>query len=117
VRQSKLKYCSEEDVDAEKRAILMHGKPPQEQVNFIVFEEAILDIFGKCVQCGAKCIVTMENQIGSLCRICILCTTEAEHSFEWSTGPSLFKMPAFHLLLAFSQQEWNHQKFFDSSMR
>ena len=91
---------SEEDVDSEKRTILIHGKPPQEQAKFIVFEEAILDIFGKCVQCGAKCIVTMENQIGSSCRICISCTTEAEHSFEWSTAPSLFKMPAFHLLLA-----------------
>ncbi|CAB4002145.1 Hypothetical predicted protein, partial [Paramuricea clavata] len=88
---------SEEDIDSEKRTILMHGKPPQEQVKFIVFEEAILDIFGKCAQCGAKCIVTMENQIGSSCSSC---TTKAEHSFEWSTAPSLFKMPAFHLLLA-----------------
>ena len=78
----------------------MEGKPPQEQIKFIVFEEAILDVFGKCGQCGSKCIVTMENQIGSSCKICSSCTAQNEHYFEWTTGPCVFKMPAFHLLLA-----------------
>ena len=27
-------------------------KPPQDQVKLIVFEEAILNMFGKCSQCG-----------------------------------------------------------------
>ena len=78
----------------------VEGKPPHEQIKFIVFEEAILDVFGKCGQCGSKCIVTMENQIGSSCKICSSCTAQNEHYFEWTTGPCVFKMPAFHLLLA-----------------
>ena len=91
---------SSEDVDSDKRTILVEGKPPQEQIKFIVFEEAILDVFGKCGQCGSKCIVTMENQIGSSCKICSSCTAQNEHYFEWTTGPCVFKMPAFHLLFA-----------------
>lgn len=91
---------SEEDEDSDRHTILVEGKPPQDQIKFIVFEEAILDVFGKCGQCGSKCIVTMENQIGSSCKICSSCTTQNEHYFEWTTGPSVFKMPAFHLLLA-----------------
>lgn len=103
---------SEEDEDSDRRTILVDGKLPQDQIKFIVFEEAILDVFGKCGQCGSKCIVTMKNQIGSSCKICSSCTTQNEHYFEWTTGPSVFKMPAF-----LSQQEWNQRKFFDSSMR
>ena len=91
---------SSEDVDSDKRTILVEGKPPQEQIKFIVFEEAILDGFGKCGQCRSKCIVTMENQIGSSCKICSSCTAQNEHYFEWTTGPCVFKMPAFHLLFA-----------------
>ncbi|XP_028397455.1 uncharacterized protein LOC114521281 [Dendronephthya gigantea] len=91
---------SEEDMDFEKRKVLTDGKPPQEQMKFIVFEEAILDVFGKCIQCGEKCVLTIESKIGSSCRIGITCSIQSEHSFEWSTAPSLSKMPAFHLLLA-----------------
>ena len=89
------------DWDPERRTILQMKKSPQDQIKFIVFEEAILEIFSKCGRCGSECIVTMENQIGSLCTICSRCTT-GEHYFEWTTGPSLFKMPAFHLLFASS---------------
>ena len=89
------------DWDPHKRTILKMGKSPESQIKFIVFEEAILDIFSKCGHCGSECIVTMENQIGSLCTICSRCTT-GEHYFEWTTGPSLLKMPAFHLLFASS---------------
>ena len=74
---------------------------PLDQIKFIVFEEALLKIFSKCGHSGSKFIVTKENQIGSLCTICSRCTT-GEHYFEWTTGPSLFKMPAFHLLFASS---------------
>ena len=89
------------DWDPERHTILQMGKSPQDQIKFIVFEEAILQIFNKCGHFGSECIVTMENQIGSLCTICSRCTT-GEHYFEWTTGPSLFKMPAFHLLFASS---------------
>jgi hypothetical protein len=66
----------------------------------IIFEQAILDVFGKFGQCGSDCIVSIENQIGSSCKICSSCTAQNEHYFEWTTGPSMFKMPAFHPLLA-----------------
>ena len=89
------------DWDPERHTILQMGKSPQDQIKFIVFEEAMLEIFNKCGHCGSECIVTMENQIGSLCTICSRCTT-GEHYFEWTTGQSLFKMPAFHLLFASS---------------
>lgn len=84
-----------------QHTILQMGKSPQNQIMFIVFEEAILKIFSKCGHCGSKCIVTKENQIGSLCTICSRCTTGA-HYFEWTTGPSVFKMSAFHLMFASS---------------
>ena len=89
---------SEEDPDFDKRAVLV--EPPQDQIKFIVFEEAILDVFGQCVQCGSKCVISAENQIGSCFKICIACSTNSEHYFEWTTGPCVSKMAAFHLLLA-----------------
>ena len=91
---------SEEDPDFDKRTVLVEGKPPQDQIKFIVFEEAILDVFGQCVQCGSKCVISAENQIGSCFKICIACSTNSEHYFEWTTGPCVSKMAAFHLLLA-----------------
>jgi hypothetical protein len=91
---------SSDDQHPDKRVFLAAGKSPQEQIKCIIFEEAILELFGKCGQCGSECIVTMENQIGSSCKICVSCTMESVHYFEWTTGPSMFKMPAFHLLLA-----------------
>ena len=77
------------------------AKSPLDQIKFIVFEEAILKIFSKWGHSGSKCIVTKENQIGSLCTICSRCTT-AEHYFEWKTGPSLSKMLSFRLMFASS---------------
>ena len=72
------------DWDPERRTILQMKKSPQDQIQFIVFEEAILEIFSKCGGCGSECIVTMENQIGSLCTICSRCTM-GEHYFQWTT--------------------------------
>lgn len=92
---------SEESCDeSDERTILREGKPPQDQIKLIVFEEAILHVLGKCRQCGSKCIVTMEHQIGSSCKICSSCTVENSHYFEWRTGPMVNRMPIFHLLLA-----------------
>ena len=84
-----------------QHTILQMGKSPQDQIKFIVFEEVMLKIFSKCGHCGSKCIVIKENQIGSLCTICSRCTT-GEHHFVWTTGQSLIKMSAFHLLFASS---------------
>lgn len=91
---------SSDDENPDSSVVLVEGKSPQDQMKFIVYEEAILELFGKCGQCGSRCIVTVENKIGSSCKICVSCTLESVHYFEWTTGPSLFKMPAFHLLLA-----------------
>ena len=91
---------SEEDPDFDKRTVLVGGKHPQDQIKFIVFEEAILDVFGQCVQCGSKCVISAENQIGSCFKICIACSTNSKHYFEWTTGPCVSKMAAFHLFLA-----------------
>ena len=57
---------SEEDFDFDKRTVLVEGKPPQEQIKFIIFEEA-----------------------------------NSEHYFEWTTGPCVSKMAAFHLFAGF----------------
>ena len=88
------------DSEYDKRTVLVEGKPPRDQIKFIVFEQAILDVFGQCRRCGSKCVVTAENQIGSCCKICVTCSSDSEHYFEWTTGPCIFKMAAFHLLLA-----------------
>lgn len=84
----------------ERTTTLQKGKLPQDQIKFTVFEEAVLHVFGKCGQCGSKCVVTMENKIGYFCKICSSCTVESNHYFEWATGPMMTRMPSFHLLLA-----------------
>ena len=86
--------------ELDERTILKEGKPPQDQFKLIVFEEAILNMFGKCSQCGSKCVVTLENKIGSLCTIYSCCTINSRHYFEWETGPLVNRMPVFHLLFA-----------------
>ena len=65
-----------------------------------MFEDAILHTPGKCGQCGSKCVVVMEKQIGSCGKICTTCTVDSNHYFEWATGPIMKRMPPFHLLLA-----------------
>ena len=87
------------DPEYDKRTVLVEGKPPQDQIKFIVFKQAILDVFGQCGQCGSKCVNTAENQISSCCKICVACSSDSEHYFEWTTSPCIFKMAAFHLLL------------------
>ena len=94
------KSSDETDHDLDKRTILIEGKPPKDQIKFIVFEEAILHVFGRCHQYCAKCTITIENQIGSCCKICCSCTAHTTHYYEWTTGPLVNKMAAFHLLLA-----------------
>lgn len=86
--------------ELDDRTILQEGKPPQDQIKLIVFEEAILNIFSKCSHCGSKCVVTMENQIGSSCKIYSSCTVDSKHYFVWETGPLVNRMPVFHLLIA-----------------
>ena len=86
--------------ELDERTILKEGKPPQDQVKLIVFEVAILNMFSKCSQCGSKCVVTLENKIGSLCTIYSSCTINSRHYFEWETGPLVNRMPVFHLLFA-----------------
>lgn len=86
--------------ELDDRTILQEGKPPQDQIKLIVFEEAILNIFSKCSHCGSKCVVTMENQIGSSCKIYSSCTVDTKHYFVWETGPLVNRMPVFHLLIA-----------------
>ena len=86
----------------DKQTVLVEGKPPRDEIKFIIFEEAILDIFGQCVQCGSKCIITAENQIGLCFKICIACSADSQHYFKWATGPCVFKVAAFHLLLVSS---------------
>ena len=89
-----------EEVDSKTRIVLQQGKPPQEQIKFVVFEDAVLDAFGTCSPCGSKCTVTMESQRGSSCKISSCCTRESNHHVEWMTGPTVNDMPIFHLLLA-----------------
>lgn len=89
-----------EEVDSKTRIVLRQGKPPQEQIKFVVFEDAVLEAFGTCSLCGSKCTVTMESQRGSSCKISSSCTRETYHHFEWMTGPTVNGMPVFHLLLA-----------------
>ena len=55
---------SVEDPDYDKQTVLVAKKLLQDQVKL----EGILDVFGQCVQCGSKCIITMENQINSCCK-------------------------------------------------
>jgi hypothetical protein len=89
-----------EEVDSKTRVLLQQGKPPQEQIKFVVFEDAVLEAFGTCSLCGSKCTVTVESQRGSSCKITSCCTRESNHHLEWMTGPTVNGMPVFHLLLA-----------------
>ena len=71
----------EESEGVVKHTLWRAGKPPQEQIKLIVFEDAILHTLGKCGQCGSKCVVAMEKQIGSCCKICTTCTIDSNHYF------------------------------------
>ena len=84
--------CEDKDESEEvvKHTLLQAGKPSQEQIQFIVFEDAILHTLFKCGQCV----------VGSCCKICTTCTVDSNHHFEWATGPVMKRMPPFHLLLA-----------------
>ena len=86
--------------ELDDHTILQEGKPPQDQIKLIVFEDAILNIFSKCSHCGSKCVVTMENQIGSSCKIYSSCTVDTKHYFVWEIGSLVNRMPVFHLLIA-----------------
>ena len=63
---------SSEEVSS-KEQVLIEGKPPEKQIKFIVFEDAIVDVFGHCCRCHAKCIVAIKNRIGSSCNISVSC--------------------------------------------
>ena len=88
------------DRDKQHKLILHEGKPPQKQIKRVIFEDAILKAFGSCRQCGSKCILSLTNQVGSSCYIAISCIVDNRHDFIWSTGPTLNRLPVFHLLLA-----------------
>lgn len=80
--------------------ILSGGKPIQEQLKLVVFEEQLMNAFGKCRLCDSCCKVAIENKNGSSCNIAVYCLSDNRHDYTWSTGPTINKMPAFHLLLA-----------------
>ena len=58
---SKATKAARKHFDFDKGTVLVEGKPLQEQIKFMIFEEAILDVFGQCVQCGSKCVITPEK--------------------------------------------------------
>lgn len=90
----------EEEISEDHCQVLQQDKPAHQQLKLIVFEEAIVNAFGTCRQCGSKCTVYVEQRIGSVCNICISCHDNGSHDFIWSTGPITNRMPIFHLLFA-----------------
>lgn len=80
--------------------VLSTGKPASEQMKIVVFEEAIINAFATCRQCGSQCTVYLERQIGSSCNIRVSCLADSSHDFTWSTGPIVNRMAIFHLLFA-----------------
>ena len=80
--------------------ILSNDKPASEQIKIVVFEAAIVNAFTQCLQCGALCNISLEQQIGSTCSIHISCSYTTSHDFTWSTGPMINRLPTFHLLFA-----------------
>jgi hypothetical protein len=80
--------------------VLSQGKPPEKQMKFVVFEEAVIQAFLKCKQCGTKCTVALKHHTGSHCVISVSCEANAAHNLLWSTGPISNNLPIFNLLLA-----------------
>ena len=91
--------CDEESNSA-NQLILQQGKPPQEQMKLIVFEDAILEVFGVCRVCELECTVMIESQRGSSCTISSRCLSESNNHVTWVSGLTIHGMPVFHLLLA-----------------
>ncbi|CAB4021741.1 Hypothetical predicted protein [Paramuricea clavata] len=85
--------ASDESSEDDERTVLK----AQDQIKLLFLNKLFLMFLVNAVIVILDCVVSIENQIGSSCSSC---TAENEHYFEWTTGPSLFKMPAFHLLLA-----------------
>ncbi|XP_028415481.1 uncharacterized protein LOC114538503 [Dendronephthya gigantea] len=91
---------TDEEEPDQRRVLLRPGKLPEEQIKLIVFEDSIMQVFGKCWKCGANCTVAIESQIGSFCNVISSCCVEENHIQKWTTGPTNNCMPIFHLLLA-----------------
>ena len=82
-----------------EKITLSSSKPPQEQMKFIIFEEALVKCFESCFKCGGKCIVGLQSSIGTFCHISVRCLVNSHHDFTWSTGPLHNRMPVLHLLI------------------
>ena len=52
--------------ELDERTILKEGKPPQDQVKLIVFEEAILNMFSKSVNVGQNALLHWKTKL-ALC--------------------------------------------------
>ena len=69
---------SEDEIEKDQRIVLQQGKTPQQQVKLIVFEEAIIQAFRKCRQCGSNCTISLESLVGSSCYICVSCPVNSK---------------------------------------
>ena len=101
--ESEMEGCAKEDKELnDEPIILTNEKSVKDQLKFIICEESIATTFGMCLKCGSRCSVSVTSIIGSYCKIIISCSSSAEHSISWSTGPLLNRLPAFNLLMASS---------------
>ena len=105
---------SEEDFDFDKRTVLVEGKPPQEQIKFIIFEEAIFDVFGQCVQCGSKCVLLLKIKLAHVSKFGsrVQQTVNIISSGQLVRACQKWRHSISCWVLQFLQQEWNHRKFF-----
>ena len=69
---------SEDEIEKDQRIVLQQGKTPQQQIKLIVFEEAIIQAFRKCRQCGSNCTISLESLVGSSCYICVSCPVNSK---------------------------------------
>lgn len=47
---------SSNDEDPDSSVVLIEEKSPQDQLRFIVYEETIFELLGKCGHCGSRCM-------------------------------------------------------------
>ena len=81
---------------------LTSDKLLKDQVKFIVCEESIANLFRFCFKCNALCTVIVESNIGTYCKICVICPSYFKHSFSWTTGPLSNRLPILNLMVASS---------------
>lgn len=75
--------------------------PVEQRRKYIVFEDCLLSLFNKCVNCGKATVGVIRATIGTFVRVKQACDN-CESTREWDSQPFIRNIPAGNILLSSS---------------